>query len=278
MNDITFRRNLQSVLYDNKYDRAVGNKRTGKLNGRKLSKIGYSDKVFKKKEERQNKEYTVSIMVDISGSMAGDRIKYAKESADKLSKHFSAVGINHNIIAFGGASVEVKPYSTGYDRNIQSKLHEVYGRTYLYWKRDEKDIRKLVGTTLKKPTDFTGKWDISGDTAFYFPLKRAYLDIQKQKGKKIIIFLTDGKPNNSVYPDCYSLEFPKEMYPKDEQAEFAKLVSLIVKENKVELYGIGIQQDSLNKFFPPKRVFAVYDMPQLYDHMIKIIKLNLKRI
>lgn len=71
--DLTvFRQKIGLVLRDNAYDRHVGNKRRGKLHDKSLYKLqARSDRIFMQREERQNKEYNVLIVCDLSGSMHG---------------------------------------------------------------------------------------------------------------------------------------------------------------------------------------------------------------
>ena len=61
MNDVTFQRFLSSVMLDNKYDRFVKNRRTGKLDTRNIYKIKFSEKIFKRREARKNKHYAVTL-------------------------------------------------------------------------------------------------------------------------------------------------------------------------------------------------------------------------
>jgi len=71
-------RKLGRILKDNEAERYSGNYRSGKLNHKSLYKwkTGAS-RIFSRKVERNKKDYVVSIVVDISGSMQGERIETA---------------------------------------------------------------------------------------------------------------------------------------------------------------------------------------------------------
>ena len=72
MRDVAFQKRLSSIMLDNKYDRFMKNRKTGKLDTNSLYKINHSNKLFKKREARKNKDYAVSLVVDCSGSMCGN--------------------------------------------------------------------------------------------------------------------------------------------------------------------------------------------------------------
>ena len=69
MNNKTFTRKINNILTDNKVDRFVRGKKRGKLDTKGLHKTKTNLKVFKKKEERSNKEYYITLYLDFSISL-----------------------------------------------------------------------------------------------------------------------------------------------------------------------------------------------------------------
>lgn len=291
MNDATFQRTLQSVLFDNKYDRFVAKRRSGKLNTKGLSKIGYSDKIFKKREERQNKEYSIALVVDCSGSMNGSRIAFATDAANKLSKHLSSAKINHAVYTYGNHCVQLTPFTTKYDRQIPRKFELVKeGDIRIHWKcdvpiEDRKGWRFDKYTCLGLDYDFAKNKRISikgsndtdyvgGGTATSIALEKVNYELSKESGKKIMIILSDGD-YNECKGNRQAYELPKKTYDEIPQ-DLKKIVVRIIKSG-IEVHSIGIQTDGVNRYYPPERTCAIYDLAQLYDHIIKIIRLNLKR-
>jgi hypothetical protein len=158
MNDITFSKLFSSVMLDNKFDRFVKNRRTGKLDTKGLYKVDTSSRLFKKREARKNKNYAVSLVVDVSGSMRGEKLNTASESAKKLSFHLSKIGINHNVVVFASHVEEVKPFGIKFDDQIDhrilgqmgyGKLSENYD-TYIHWIKGtgQRVVSKKTGATL----------------------------------------------------------------------------------------------------------------------------------
>ena len=310
MNDATFQRTLQSVLFDNMYDRNVARRRTGKINNKGLQRISYSDKIFKRKEERMNKQYSIALLVDCSGSMNGDKMRIAANSALKLSRHLSSAKINHAVYGFNTPTLKLKDYNTAWDRDVEKKLWMMIRDLWCAW--DRRGV-----TTLEEPEWCSeyGQYEIfsKGTSLKYIGhnldlknLKTLSLDdvlgtnrdiehcggaawnndshavrfvakeLHKQSGKKIMIVLSDGEPAGS-YPYLQSAEFPRENYCGNLDRQNLKQHIKDIMKSGIEVHSIGIQSDAVNKFYPPDRTCSVYDLGQIYDHIIKIIRNNIKR-
>lgn len=296
MNEAAFTKHLSSVLLDNKYDRFVKGKKSGKLDTRSLYKVDVTNKLFKKREERKNKNYAVSLVVDCSGSMgSGGKMRVAAQSAEKLSKALSAVGVPHNIITFHCDIKETKPFGTAFVKNISKEIMEFYNDGYAVFAPTKEAKYTSKGIHYKfiehiKSHQWTGDYRMriakengcdysgvyasgSGDNNDGAALRFATESIMQQKGRRIVIFLSDGRPENSES----GLEHPaipgRLMEVHDDVAKEVKHTLGL----GVELYSIGMMDDSVNRYYPPKRTCAIYDINQLYDHIIKMIKLNLHR-
>lgn len=295
MNDITFQKALASVMLDNKYDRFVKNRRTGKLDTRSLFKIETSAKLFKRREARKNKDYAVSLVVDVSGSMSGPKIKAASWAAGKLSWHLSRMAIPHNVVVFATHAAEAKPFGPEYDPTLEKRVYdEVEGdRTVCLWDYESRS-KKLPGGLEVYP--FIGyardstQWqfrdeyrkshptsNVMGTTSpAYNSDAEALMFARKillaQKGTKLMIFLSDGQPapiSNSVEspinPGCVQNQFNL----KDE-------VERTIRSG-IELYSVGIMDDSVNKYYPPQRTCVIRKTDALYPHIITLVRRNLRR-
>lgn len=287
MNDPTFQRVLQSVLFDNMYDRHVAHRKTGKLNVKTLSKISYSDKLFKKREERHNKNYSIALVVDCSGSMGDDnKYRFAFESAQKLSRHLSSAKVNHAVYGFNIPTIQIKPFNVGYDKNIIEKLNLMLRELTCFWGELVDGVRPYLGHNVdfKKMKEIGFKKGYShanGGSGYNNDsdaIRVVASDLRKQKGRRIMIMLSDGEPARVHWESCQSADFPKEKYGTGGRGEkeLKNQVSIAIKSG-IEVHSIGIQTDAVNKYYPAERTCSIYDLPQLYDHIIKIIRLNLKR-
>lgn len=290
-------------MLDNKYDRFVKNRRTGKLDTRSLYKVSTSSKLFKKREARKNKDYAVSLVVDCSGSMGGDKISMAAESAEKLSHHLARIGIPHNVVGFHVEAREFKPFNAKEKPNLKNEIiGEVHGGenyAYYFWDqtrtiKGEKGgnlwpfvgarygskSRKELWNECKIKADAAGKniydmfWLTEGPSynsdaeALAFARKL----LLKQKGTKLMIFLSDGQPA----PLPSQLESP--IFRGHHQGELSVTTEVThTLRSGIELYSVGIMDSSVNKYYPPRRTGTISSLKQLYPHIIKLIKINLKR-
>lgn len=317
MNDATFTARLSSVMLDNKYDRYVKGRRSGKLDTKGIYKISISDKLFKRKEERKNKHYAVSLVVDCSGSMMSDgKYDVAFDSAKKLSWHLSKIGIPHNIVGFNGKTVEVKSFNTSYDKQVDRKLRKLLDDLYVFYVyashlnnfgKDYGDLVKPIKGIKDSHWLYFGnnyedadvdtkrktieKIDAGKHSSAGYKLIRevggygynndpvaiewATKQILKQKGKKIMIVLSDGQPaiSDSEFQVPEQLD---KLFRGIKRENTKHEVEKSLKQG-IELYSIGILDGSVSRYYPAKRCCSVYDLHQLYDHIIKMISINLKR-
>lgn len=301
MNEIAFQKALASVMLDNKYDRFVKNRKTGKLDTRGLYKINTSNKLFKKREARQNKHYAVSLVVDVSSSMSGQKIEFAAEAASKLSHHLGMIGIHHNVVVYGLGSFEAKPFTPKYDKKVKENVLWYAQMGNLQQVFDRRPESKVTNRITKNPMEkfvefidrrksnhrerykfFNDQLDLTGRAMFsIYPFNGTSIGeaikftrdaLLKQKGKKLMIFLTDGDP----CPRGSWYESPNFAGYADSDFDPKHEIELSLRAG-IEYYGIGIMDDSINHYSPPKRTASINNIKQLYPHILHLIRLNLKR-
>lgn len=118
-----FYRKFNSILKDNNQSRQGGNFRSGKLNNKKLYRYKCRNtKLFTKKIDRKNKDYSISLLVDISGSMSGEKVKQAMYSAYLISEILHKLKINFEIIGFNLCHFDYKKFSDSYGNKTRKEL------------------------------------------------------------------------------------------------------------------------------------------------------------
>jgi len=296
MNDIAFQKILANVMLDNKYDRFVKNRKTGKLDTKSLFKINTSDKLFKRREARQNKFYSVLLLVDTSGSMCGSKVAMAASSAEDLSYHLSKIGISNAIYTFSSGVTEVKPFNTKIIKKgqIRKKIEDELDEGQIYYLFEGSICRVKNKNTKQKMQKFLGKGthlelvalkeklnkekinyiavNGSGYNSDAEAIKKAREIILKQQGKKLLIVLSDG------YPQPLPSHYESPIFKEESQVDFdlKKEVNMTIAKG-VEVYSIGVLSDAVKAFYPTKRTCAVNDIKQVYPHIIQLVRLNLKR-
>jgi hypothetical protein len=255
MDDKVFRAKLQSVMLDNKYDRRLRGRSRGKLDMKALFKVPTQAKsVFTQKVARKNKEYSICILVDESGSMrSNDKCILAAELTCFLVKNFEGININTCII--------------GFNNNI-SILKEFGGKP---------DYTNMY-------SDISTRHHYNGDEENddYDAMYRGYQVLKGVKGKKILLMLSDGKPDQgrSNYYDINGKEEDKSKIEKDmpkldrgEKEQKEHLNALANANKDVVSIGIGIQEGGWQ--IPTN--FMVKDLAMLKPKIIEILKKNIKR-
>lgn len=95
MNGKVFSKKIASLLNDNAGVRVVPRRSSGKLDGARIAKVPAGDlRVFGKKTRRKFYDYTVGLLIDVSGSMEGDKLEMAAISAHVIAKALFAAGVS----------------------------------------------------------------------------------------------------------------------------------------------------------------------------------------
>lgn len=186
---ITFlKRKLGSILEDNKLSRFGGSFTSGKLNHSKLYRFKTNQtNLFGRKIARQNKDYRVSLLVDISGSMGGQKIHETAKGAILLAEVLNIIGVEFEIVGFNTKLVEYKTFDQPFNWTARRNMEWIIPSAWM-----------------------EGSGSTSDGIALYRTLQQVK---QRPKAKNIVILLTDGGSNpsyNSIPP-----EFTKIMPVKD---------------------------------------------------------------
>lgn len=170
MSDSVFRARLSSIMTDNMFDRNVKGRNRGKLDMKRLWKARTgATNLFMQKQARKNKQYNIVLLVDESGSMYGEKIRQAAETACFLAKSFDGLNLNLAIVGF----------------NHFIMLHKSF---------DEKlpDINKLHETICRNAAIYG-----NGDNNDFEALAYGYKLFRGREGKNFLIMMSDGDPAQS---------------------------------------------------------------------------------
>jgi len=181
----------------------------------------WNSRVFKKKHQDGDVTNTaISVLVDWSGSMGGIKAQSAAKGAALLNDAFSRV--LH-------IPLEVLAFSTYGSAPIIGEIKPFAKNVTADQcaKRFHKFLRYMGGNN-------------DADSVQY-----AYQRLLKRKEKrKILIVMSDGSPSDGVGDPVYALK---------------SVVDDIVRQNRVEIYGIGILDQNVKKFYPKYRVLKKHD-------------------
>lgn len=193
----------------------------------------WNSKVFKKKIEDDMLDVAVSVLVDWSGSMGGDKARHAATGAALLNDSLSRVL---------RIPLEILGFTTG----------SGHGKVAIL---DIKDFNKLVPSD-KILERFSSHYGNMGGTPDADSIMFAYNRlIQRKEKRKVLVVLSDGSPASNRQGNA--------------AAYLKTLVETIDKEGRVFIFGIGIEDDNVKKFYPKNIVINNSD--ELERAMLSVI-------
>lgn len=202
----------------------------GKLSGSSLHRIvsnvpGYSERVFKRKEQHLDINAAVCVCVDMSGSMHGDKITHAMVAAEMLSETVgNALGIPLQIYGFSECG-NIVSTGTGPSPSI-FVLRDFNERQLSTDRLRERGLAAISNTMGNNPDADAVIW--------------GYHQVRATKGKRKILFvLSDGSPASSR---------------RGNQSSYLKEVTGLIERSPVKLFGIGLMTDTVDYYYKNRTV------------------------
>lgn len=127
----------------------------------------YLEKIWQRKTIPKKFDYRFSLLVDLSGSMGGEKIEETFKGVVVLAEVLEKLGIQYEILGFSNESKIFKEWQEKLDKKSREYLSQ---------------MKSLGG----------------GGTATTEATQEAYQELSKNLGKdNFLVTLTDGQPNNS---------------------------------------------------------------------------------
>ncbi|MEK9182038.1 MAG: VWA domain-containing protein [Patescibacteria group bacterium] len=175
-------------------------------------------KAWQKREMPDEKDYAISLLVDLSGSMSREnKIEETFKAVIVLSEVLNRLSINLEILGFNDRIYE----------------YQDFGQPM------SKPIRENMGGMLEEVNDTgdTGKaqWNDDG-----WALEKASERLAKQKAdQKFLVVLSDGTPEESS------------MHPRSKY-ELGKVIKKVLQETDIRLIGLGVGRgtEHVGEYYP----------------------------
>jgi len=204
---------IETMLRERTYTARSGRK----IEGRKLSRVAVGDpRIFRKTDEKRGLDTAIHLLVDRSGSMAtADRMGIAMKSTMALMSAFDNIkGVSSAATMFPGVT-----RLTDFHESVVQTKHRY--------------VPSTMGST---------------------PLAEALLWLikdmaERREGRKIVIVLTDGMPNNPQLAD--------------------RLIRRMAKHD-IEVIGVGIETMATEGLFPTSAV--INDVKELPNALFNLIQ------
>jgi len=170
-------------------------------------------KAWQKRELPQEKDYAITLLVDLSGSMRGQKIRETFKAAIVLAEVLNRLSVNTEILGFNDRLYEYQPF--GQDMG--------------------QGIRDLMGGMLKEVDTPAAAYNDDG-----WAVQQASERLAQQKAtEKFLFVLSDGLPEESG-------THPRSQY------DLAKVISQILRETDQKLIGLGIGSgtEHVERYYP----------------------------
>ncbi len=219
--------------------------RSGSVSKKSLYKVGvptigngdWNSKVFKRKEQDVSLDTSVTYLGDFSGSMTGHKVATSINCGRMLANLLTTtLKMPCEILGFSESS---HPEGYGTIVGVLKGFNEPLIRD---------------GELVTRSKDFVQYMNQNADGV---AVQVAWERLLRQPSKrKILVVGSDGCP-------CSSMEGDSDKFLKD-------TVKAIEKDGRVEIYGIGIQDDNVKRFYKHNQV--IRDHAELENALVSVIR------
>jgi uncharacterized protein with von Willebrand factor type A (vWA) domain len=171
-------------------------------------------RAWEKREAPTEKDYAITLLIDLSGSMEGAKINEAFKSTIILSEVLNRLSIKVEILGFNDRLYEYQNYG----QNISQ------------------EVRDNMGGMLKEVSNRNGGRALYNDDGWALKVASERLNRQNVK-EKILIVLSDGFPEPSPAH-------------KNDNYELSQIVKEISENTNQKLIGLGILSDAVKNYYP----------------------------
>lgn len=197
----------------------------------KISSI--ESKAWQKRELPHEKDYAISLLVDLSGSMRGQKIRETFKAAIVLAEVLNRLSINTEILGFNNKLYEYQPF--GQDMN--------------------QNVREHMGNMLQEVSSEAAAYNDDG-----WAVQQASERLARQKtAEKFLFVLSDGLPEESS-------GHPRSQY------ELEKVIKEITENTNQRLIGLGVGQgtEHVERYYPNS--IANIDIEEMADKLAGVIR------
>lgn len=217
--------------------------RKGKLHSPSLYRVLQGDpRVFTQRQEHVSKDTAVTLLVDNSGSMTGDRIVSAMLASYALSLTLERVGISHEIIGFTtGDYADLKKVEKAANQDNEKVQFDRYWPIVMpvyksFQERLGTEVKSRIAYAMHDQRGLLG--NIDGESLEIAARRIA----PRPEKRKVIIVLSDGQPAGGW-----------------KSGGHLKHVVDTLNKSGIETIGIGIQSKAVKEYYEKSVVLEKLD-------------------
>jgi cobalamin biosynthesis protein CobT len=209
----------------------------GRLDSKRLvSGVLGSSTIYKARKDRFELDTAIHFLIDLSGSMSGDKIETACESVIALCECLEGTSISYQVTGFSNYLVQRDDHWNKLLNNVyenNAKYHRYEPLMLHKFKRFNEPLQVAKGA-IASISDCAGGHNSDRDAVLW-----AYQELKKRPEKRKILFvLSDGQPAND------------QINVSGDLVEFLKDAVQEVVKSGVECIGVGIDDITVNSIYP----------------------------
>ena len=221
----------------------------GKLDTKRLvSGFQGAQGIFKQRKDRVEANTSVMLLVDLSGSMSGNKVEVARDSVVAFAECLEGTQLKYEVNGFDNGSryTDGLQEAINKQKNGSAVFHRVEPLNIFQFKKFDDPLRVSKGAIGAIGEMANG--NNSDRDAVLWCLQRL---AQQRTQRKILIVLSDGSPANATINTS-----------RDELTKaLTDVVSSAMKDYGVECVGIGIQADHVSEIY--KQSVVINDVKDL---------------
>lgn len=257
-------KDLRRMLEERLRKYYVGGYKSGKLNGRSLFSVRLgNDRVFKKKNHIREINGAVSLLIDMSGSMNGSKIKTAMQSAYAMAMVLDQLKVPYEISGF---VTDTMSYSMEEAfREFRAKNPKTAHRVV----NPSSPEKIYIFKGFNEKFDYVAKRNITAAALGYIPMK------QNEDSKHVALAIERLGDRSEPIKSLFVFSDGEPYFCSSNTNSRSKLKSVIanaMEDFGVEVYGIGIQTEAVRTFYPKYKVIHnLKELPStLFDFLRKV--------
>ena len=179
----------------------------GQLDSRRLARLiqpGSDTRVFRREAESEQPEAAVSLLVDLSGSMRGERILLAALSLDLAVHVLESCGIQCEVLGyttrFGAENVIVKRWRQKGSHTPAGRLNAIRHVIFKSFDESWRRCRKFLALMLRE--DF-GSENLDGEALDWAARRLSFVPARN----RVLIVLSDGSPYDQATVSHNGIQF-----------------------------------------------------------------------
>lgn len=233
--------------------------RSGRLHGAGLHRLmAGDDRIFRRKHEAKSTDTAVSLLIDNSGSMSGEKMTLAMQAGYALSSTLERVRIAHEAIGFTTSHDVTREYFEELEREA-TRIGKGFSRNVplympIFKSFDERlnpQIRKRFAAAIHNQNYLMN--NIDGESVRI----AAHRLMKRKETRKVMIVLSDGNPAAST------------RYHKEIEADLHRAVREC-EQSKIDIIGIGINSNAVKAYY--KKNVVLNDITKLPTEIMGQLK------